>query len=172
MARRLTPRSVDDTRQRVGYSEFGVVGLLAVIGALVLIETQSIHESKVASATLGPRVVPYAVGILMLVITVLLAIDIARGGRGEAEAGEDIDLSHGTDWKTLFALAVVVAATGYLIPLIGFPIAGAALVFIVSRLLGSKKLLLDAAVSVGLATAAFLVFTGPLGIYLPLWGGE
>jgi len=157
---------------RAGLSEFGVVGLLAGLGVLVLVETQKISEALTAGRTLGPRVAPYFVGGLLLVVAALLAIDILRGGRGEQESGEDVDLSHGTDWKTLLALAVVVVAAGQLIPLIGFPTAGALMFFLVSRLLGSRRLVLDMVVSVAISVLAFLLFTQALGIYLPTWGGE
>lgn len=169
---RLAARPVDDARGRAGYSEFGVVGLLAGIGVLVLIETRQIRESLVGSHTLGPRVAPYVVGTLLLVIAAFLAIDIARGGHGEAELGEDVDLSHGTDWVTLVALAAVVGATGYLIPVLGFPAAGSLMLFGCTRLLGSRRVLLDVMVSVGLAVASYVLFTELLGIYLPLVGGE
>jgi len=158
--------------RRAGYSEYGVVGLLAGLGVLVLIETGTIRESLAAHGTLSPRVAPYFVGAMLVVVAALLAFDIVRGGHGEQEAGEDVDLSHGTDWKTLLALAVLVAATGQLIPLLGFPAAGAILIFGVSRLLGSRRLVLDLVVSVTLSTVAFVLFTEVLGIYLPLMGGE
>ena len=79
--------------------------------------------------TLSPRVVPYFVAGFCSSSPSLLALDIARGGRGEQESGEDVDLSHGTEWRTLLGLAALVAARGQLIPLIGFPAAGALLFF-------------------------------------------
>ena len=158
--------------RRAGYSEYGVVGLLAGLGVLVLITTGDIREGLAGHSTLSPRVAPYFVGTALLVVSGLLAFDIVRGGRGEQEHGEDVDLSHGTDWKTLLALAALVAATGQLIPLIGFPIAGALLFFGVTRLLGSRRLVLDLVVSVSLSLAAFLLFTEVLGLYLPALGGD
>jgi putative tricarboxylic transport membrane protein len=158
-------------RQRAGLSEFGVVGLLAGLGVLVIIETGSISESLAGGRTLGPRTVPYVVGGMLLVVAALLALDIVRGGRGEQEAGEDIDLSHGTDWLTLSGLVVLVAGVGQLIPLIGFPAAGVILFFGVVRLLGSRRLWVDLVVSVVVPVLAMLLFTQVLGIYLP-WAGE
>jgi len=158
--------------QRAGYSEYGVVGLLAAIGALVLVETPKIREPLVSHGTLSPRVMPYFVGGMLLVVAALLAFDILKGGRGEPEAGEDVDLSHGTDWKILFALAVLIAGCGQLIPIIGFPISGALLFFGVARLLGSRKLVLDVVVAVVLSVLAFLLFTQFLGVPLPTFGGE
>jgi putative tricarboxylic transport membrane protein len=156
--------------RRAGLSEFGVVGLLAGLGVLVLAETQQISDGIGTVRTLSPRVVPWFVAIFLLVVAALLALDIARGGRGEAEAGEDVDLSHGTEWRTLLGLAALVAASGQLIPLIGFPAAGALLFFGTTRLLGSRRLAVDLAVSIVVPLVAFLLFTEALGIYLPLAG--
>ena len=162
-----TGTTTGPARQRAGLSEFGVVGLLAGLGVLVVVEAGTINESLASARTLGPRTVPYFVGGLLLVIAVLLALDIARGGRGEQEAGEDIDLSHGTDWLTLSGLVVLVAGVGQLIPVIGFPASGALLFFGVVRLLGGRKLWVDLLVSVVVPLLGFLLFTEVLGIYLP-----
>jgi putative tricarboxylic transport membrane protein len=153
--------------RRAGLSEFGVAGLLAALGALVLYESTQISTSLAGNNPLGPKTVPVAVGILLLVTSGLLALDVARGGRGEAEHGEDVDLSHGTDWITLAALVAVFIAAGQLIPRIGLPASGAILFFGVSRLLGSHRLWLDVLVSVAIPVAAFYLFTRGLGVSLP-----
>ena len=144
-----------------------MVGLLAGLGVLVIVEAGTISRGLGTLRTLGPRVVPYFVGRLLLVVAVLLAVDIMRGGRGEQESGEDIDLSHGTDWRTLGALVACVGGVGQLIPLIGFPAAGALMFFGCSRLLGCRRLGLDLLVSIVVPVVAFLLFTEVLGIYLP-----
>lgn len=156
--------------RRADLSEFGVVGLLAGLGVLMLLETQQISSGIGTVRTLSPRVVPYFVAGFLLVVAALLALDIVRGGRGEQEAGEDVDLSHGTEWRTLLGLAALVAGSGQLIPLIGFPAAGALLFFGTTRILGSRRLVVDLVVSVTIPLVAFLVFTQALGIYLPLAG--
>lgn len=162
-----TPESAGTQGKRAGRSEYGVVGLLAGLGVLVLIQTQSITESLASARTLGPRVAPYFVAGLLLVTATLLLLDLLRGGHGYQEEGEDVDLSHGTDWKVLLALAAVIAGTGQLIPLIGLPIAGSLLFFGVIRLLGGHKLWLDVLVSILVPLLGFLLFTEGLGLYLP-----
>jgi putative tricarboxylic transport membrane protein len=162
-----SPEFTEAQGKRAGRSEYGVVGLLAGLGVLVLIETQSISESMASSRTLGPRVAPYFIGGLLLVTAALLLIDLLRGGHGYQEEGEDVDLSHGTDWKTLAALAVLIAGCGQLIPHIGIPFAGSILFFGIIRLLGGHKLWLDIVVSLVVPYLAFLLFTEALGLYLP-----
>lgn len=162
-----TPEAVGTQGKRAGRSEYGVVGLLAGLGVLVLIETQSITESLATARTLGPRVAPYFVAGLLLTTAALLLVDLLRGGHGYQEEGEDVDLSHGTDWKILLALAAVIIGCGQLIPLIGMPVAGGLLFFGVVRLLGGHKLWLDVLVSIVVPLLGFLLFTEGLGLSLP-----
>ncbi|HET9501687.1 MAG TPA: tripartite tricarboxylate transporter TctB family protein [Marmoricola sp.] len=165
----LTELSDTETRpaQRAGLSEYVVVVVLAVMGVVVLVEAQGVHRALAGDNPVSPRAVPYVVGVLLLVVAVLLALDIARGGRGEAEAGEDVDLSHSTDWLTLAAAIVLFVACGQLIPVIGFPVSGVLLFFGMARLLGSRHLVRDVVVSLVVPVAAFLLFTQGLGVYLP-----
>lgn len=161
------PEATEAQGKRAGRSEYGVVGLLAGLGVLVLWQTQSITESMASARTLGPRVAPYFVGGLLLVVATLLLVDLLRGGHGHQEEGEDVDLSQGTDWKILVALAAFIAGAGQLIPYVGIPIAGSLLFFGVVRLLGGHKLWLDVLVSLVVPLVAFLLFTEGLGLYLP-----
>ncbi len=165
----MTISTIDEqsTEGRAGLSEFGVAGLLGVLGVFVLYEATRISESLTQDNPLGPKTVPIAVGVLLLVTAALLAFDIARGGRGEAEQVEDVDLSHGTDWLVLLALVALFAAAGQLIPVIGFPASGVLLFFGVARLLGSRRLWIDIVVSIAVPVLAFLLFTQALGVYLP-----
>jgi putative tricarboxylic transport membrane protein len=161
------PEATEAQGKRAGRSEYGVVGLLAGLGVLVLWQTQSITESMASARTLGPRVAPYFVAGLLLITAVLLLVDLLRGGHGYQEEGEDVDLSHGTDWKILLALAALIVGAGQLIPFLGIPIAGPLLFFGVVRLLGGHKLWLDALVSVVVPVVAYLLFTEGLGLYIP-----
>ena len=67
---------------RAGFSEYVVAVLLAALGVLVLAESTTISQAGSGADPLGPRAAPYLVGGLLLVVSVLLALDIARGGRG------------------------------------------------------------------------------------------
>ena len=52
------------------------------------------------SDPVGPRTMPYLIGGLLVVCAVTLAVDVLRGGHGQAEEGEDIDLTTPPDWLT------------------------------------------------------------------------
>ena len=94
---------------RAGISEYGVAAFLAVLGVVVIYEATGISTALASAGPLGPKTVPYAVGALLLLSSVLLVVDVARGGRGQAEEGEDVDLSHGTEWVTLVALVALLS---------------------------------------------------------------
>src|SRR4051794_41289923 len=42
---------------------------------------------------------PLIVGALLVACAVLLAVNVLRGGHGEAEEGEDVDLTAPTEWR-------------------------------------------------------------------------
>ena len=59
--------------------------LLAVLGVLVLVDASRIPTDFTQRGPVGPAAVPVVVGVALLVIAVLLARDVLRGGHGEAE---------------------------------------------------------------------------------------
>ena len=83
---------------------------------------------------------PLLVGGLLVLLSVLLTIDVLRGGKGEAESGDDIDLAHPADKRTVGLLAGVILATAVLIPWIGWPLAGAGLFWGATYALGSRAI--------------------------------
>ncbi|MGW1927357.1 tripartite tricarboxylate transporter TctB family protein, partial [Streptomyces massasporeus] len=71
-------------------SELGVGVLLFVLGVLVLTDALTLDADLAGRGPVGPATVPLVVGCGLLVVAVLLSVDVLRGGRGEAEAGEDV----------------------------------------------------------------------------------
>jgi len=140
---------------------------LLAFGALVVYEATQIPPDLAQRGSVGPKAIPTAVGIGLLVIAVFHALDVRRGGRGEAEVGEDIDLDHPADWKVVAALAGGFLANILLIERIGWPLSGALLFFVSARALGSRHLLRDVAISLVLSFGSYSVFADVLGIALP-----
>lgn len=122
------------------HSELGVGVLLLAIGVLVLTDALTMDVDIAQRGPVGPRTVPLVVGIGLVLVAVLLTVDVLRGGRGEAEGGEDIDLSEPSDWRTVLLLAGVFLAFAVLIGPVGFPIAGALLFWGAAFALGSRHL--------------------------------
>jgi len=150
-----------------GRSELGVALLLLILGAVVLWDASRIATDFSQRGPVGPKAVPVIVGVLLIVCAVLLARNVLRGGHGEAETGEDIDLSHGSDWRTVLLLAGAFLANAALIDWAGWAISGAVLFWGCVYALGSRRYLRDAAISIALAVATFYIFAEGLGISLP-----
>ena len=110
---------------------------------------------------------PIVVGSLLLIVAVLLARDVLRGGRGEAEGGEDVDLSAPADWRTVLLLCGAFLANAVLIGVVGFPIYGAILFWGAAYALGSRNLVRDPLIAAGLSIFTFAVFNNLLGVPLP-----
>ncbi len=93
-----------ETTVKQDRSELGICALLAVLGVLVLVDAINIPTDFAQRGPVGPKAVPIVVGVLLLVVAAFLARDVLRGGRGEAEGGEDVDLSAPSDWRTVLLL--------------------------------------------------------------------
>jgi putative tricarboxylic transport membrane protein len=154
-------------RRLRGRSELGVCLLLGARGALVLFDASRIPTDFTQRGPVGPAAVPVVVGVALLVIAVLLARDVLRGGHGEAEAGEDIDLSHPSDWRTVALLIGAFLANVVLIDRVGFPLSGAVLFWGAAYALGSRHFLRDPLIGVALSVVTYLIFARGLGIGLP-----
>jgi putative tricarboxylic transport membrane protein len=111
--------------------------------------------------------VPTVVGLLLIVVAVLLALDVLRGGHGEAEEGEDVDLSHPSDWRTVLLLMGAFLANVALIERLGFPLSGAILFWGAAYALGSRHWLRDPLIALGVSFLTYFIFARGLGIGLP-----
>ncbi|PWK90387.1 putative tricarboxylic transport membrane protein [Lentzea atacamensis] len=148
-------------------SELGICALLVVLGVLVLTDALRIPTDFAQRGPVGPKAVPILVGSLLLLVAALLARDVLRGGRGEAEAGEDVDLSAPADWRTVLLLCGAFLANAALIGVVGFPISGAILFWGAAYALGSRAYVRDPLIAAGLSILTFVIFNNLLGVPLP-----
>lgn len=149
------------------HSELGVSLMLLVLGALVLTDALTMDVDITQRGPIGPKTVPIVVGVGLLVVAVLLGLDVLRGGRGESETGEDIDLSEPSDWRTVLLLAGVFLGNAVLIGPLGFPISGALLFWGSAYALGSRHLHRDPLIAAGLSLVTYFLFNNLLGVPLP-----
>ncbi len=156
------------TTEEQGRSELGVALFLGAVGLVVLISAIMLPESRIARGPVGPAAVPTVVGILLIVVGVFLAIDVLRGGRGEPEGGEDVELGGGTDWRTVALLAVAFIANAVLIEPLGWPLSGAILFWGSAFALGSRHYVRDAVIALVLGVGSWYLFVLGLGISLPV----
>ena len=154
-------------RQVQGRAELGVALFLLVIGGVVLRDATRIPSTAGQIGPVGPKAVPVVVGCLLVVIAALLARDVLRGGRGEAEGGEDVDLTHPSDWRTVGLLLLAFLANALLLERIGWPLSGAVLFFGCAFALGSRSFVRDVAVSLVISIGSYFLFARGLGIALP-----
>ena len=150
-----------------GRSELGFAALLGAVGAAVLIDAARLAVPYSQSDPVGPKTVPFIVGGLLVVCAVLLVVDVLRGGRGEAEGGEDVDLSHPSDWRTVLPLIAAFVVNILIIDIAGWVISGALLFYGSVWALGSRRYVRDAIISLALSLATFYGFYLGLGIRLP-----
>jgi len=157
----------DGTSRRIDHAEMGVALLLGVVGAVVLFDAARLNVPYSQSDPVGPRTVPFIVGGLLLACAVALAFNVARGGHGVAEEGEDVDLTAPTEWRVVIPLVATFLANILLIDLLGWVISGALLFWGSSWALGSRHPVRDLGISVALSFATFYGFYSGLGILLP-----
>jgi putative tricarboxylic transport membrane protein len=159
------PRS---STEEQGRSEYGVALFLGALGLLVIVSALLLPESRIVRGPVGPAAVPVLVGALLVIVSVFLALDVKRGGRGEPEGGEDIELGGGTDWRTVALLAAAFLSNAFLIEPLGWPISGAILFWGSAFALGSRHYVRDAAIALVLGVGSWYLFVLGLGISLPV----
>jgi putative tricarboxylic transport membrane protein len=147
-------------------SELGVALLLVVLGAVVLWDASQLPPLA-QRGPVGPGAVPTVIGLVLIVCAVFLAVDVFRGGHGEAEGGEDVDLTAPSDWRTVLLLTAAFLANVALIDRAGWPISGAVLFWGCAYALGSRHYVRDALLALALSFGSYVVFARGLGIDLP-----
>ncbi|NUS35679.1 MAG: tripartite tricarboxylate transporter TctB family protein [Pseudarthrobacter sp.] len=150
-----------------GRSELGVALLLGAAGVIVFLDANGLVTPYSKSDPVGPKTVPFIVAGMLVVCAVLLAVNVLRGGKGEAEGGEDVDLTHPADWKTVLPLAGAFVANILLIDWAGWVISGTVLFWGSVLALGSRRYIRDGLISVALSLLTFYGFYLGLGIALP-----
>ncbi|WP_374967909.1 tripartite tricarboxylate transporter TctB family protein [Terrabacter sp. BE26] len=156
-----------DRSGRGDRAQYALCAGLAVLGVLLLTDAARIGHATSSNDPVGPRPVPIILGILLLVTAVLYAVDVHRGGVGSPEEGEDVDLSTGSDWKTLALLAGFFLLNAVLIQPLGWVISGTILFAGSAFALGNRHHVRGLLIGLGLALATFYAFAIGLDINLP-----
>lgn len=148
-------------------AQYGVCAALAAVGVVVIVDATRIGAATSSNDPVGPRAMPLVVGTLLLVVSALYALDVARGGVGEAEAGEDVELGHPADWRTVGILAGAFVVNALLIEPLGWVISGSLLFALSAYALGNRHHVRGLAIGIALALATFYAFAIGLGVNLP-----
>ncbi|WP_432542075.1 tripartite tricarboxylate transporter TctB family protein [Kineococcus sp. SYSU DK002] len=153
--------------RRRDLSQLGVCALLLGLGAVVLADAATLSQGLVDEGVIGPRPVPYVVAAGLVLTAVALAVDVLRGGRGQAEEGEDVDASAGTDWVRLGGLGLGFVANVLLLERLGWVVCAAVFFGVTAKVLGGRSVLRGIAVGAVLSLTTFYFFWVVLGIQLP-----
>lgn len=140
---------------------------LLLIGVIVLVDASQIHVTYSQADPVGPKTVPFLVAGLLIASSIALGITVMRGNLAEADEGEDVDLSHPSDWKTLLPLVAVFVVNILLINWAGWVISGTLLFFGSVISLGGRRYVLTFIISLLMALGSFYGFYLGLGIKLP-----
>jgi putative tricarboxylic transport membrane protein len=170
MSTNVDPADItDDTRnsERPDYAQYIVCVVMAVVGTFLIYDGLSMPGGYAEVDPVGPRFFPIAIGVGLLLMTVVLAIAIPRGYKGEADAGEDIDPDMPSDWRTVGLLIGLFIVLIVLVVPLGWAIASALFFAGCATVLGSKHYVRNIAIGAVLAVASFYAFYSGLGIPLP-----
>ena len=153
--------------RRPDRAQYGVCGFLAVVGALVIVDAARLQHIANSNDPIGPKPVPIVLGVLLLVVAALYAVDVARGGTGAAEEGEDVDVTSPVDWRTVLLLIAAFVVNLVLIDPLGWVISGTVLFWGSAFALGSRHHIRNLVIAVALALITFYAFAIGLGVNLP-----
>jgi putative tricarboxylic transport membrane protein len=157
-----------DTRPGIrDRAQLGLCAGLARQRAYVLFDASRIGDVSSSNDPVGPKPMPILLGVLLIVVALFYAVDVARGGTGEAEEGEDIDLSTKVDWRTIGLLIAAFAVNAVLIEPLGWVISGALLFWGSAFALGNRHHVRGLAIGVALSLVTFYPVAVWVGLPLP-----
>ena len=148
-------------------AQYGVCGFLAVVGVLVITDAARIRHIANSNDPIGPKPVPIVLGALLLLIAILYDDDVARGGTGESEGGEDIDPTSPIHWRTVLLLIGAFVVNLALIEPLGWVISGGLLFWGSAFALGSRHHVRNLFIAAALSLTTFYAFAIGLGVNLP-----
>lgn len=146
-----------------------IVFPLAVValGGYVLSAAGTINV-PLTSGAMGPRTMPYLVGVLLVGSALAALVGVLRGGgHVEAEDGEDVDPDAATDWRTVGILVGIVLVHIVLIRPLGWPVAATVLFAGTAVTLGARPVWRALLLGAVLALLIQAAMAGGLGISLP-----
>lgn len=148
-------------------AQYAVCAGLALLGILLVIDASRLGAATSSNDPVGPRPVPIILGTLLLVTAIAYAVDVAKGGVGQAEEGEDVDLSSRADWRTIALLIGVFALNALTIEPLGWVISGTILFTGTAFVLGNRHHVRGLLLGLAMSLATFYAFGIGLGVNLP-----
>lgn len=164
----MTDTKIDTaTEKRTDKAQYLVCVVLVAVGAFLIVDALTLEAGFAKVDPVGPRLFPTVIGVVLILLAVVLAIAIPRGSIGEADAGEDIDPTMPSDWRTVGLLVGIFVAVIVLVDPLGWVITGTLLFAGTATVLGSRHYVRNVVIGVALSLASFYAFYSGLGIPLP-----
>jgi putative tricarboxylic transport membrane protein len=147
-------------------SELAFVGSLFALGVLVFWDTWRTELPEI-NLTISPKLFPYVVSVLLMVLSTILFIQVLRGNLALPEGLEPGEKIEKSDLRTFLIVLSSLFAYLLLIERGGFVIANTVTFIGISYSFGNKKLMKAAGIAVLLSTIIYFSFTKFLHVALP-----
>ena len=141
-------------------SEAILGGAVLALGLFIAIETSQLEVAP-SNAAIGPALFPFIIGGGLIVIGALLLREALFGHMAHERKGVELD------WIPVVLVSAGLLAQMLLVETLGWIISTTLLFAAVARAFGSRRILLDAVIGLGLAALAFGVFNYGLDLTLP-----
>ncbi|MGN9839056.1 tripartite tricarboxylate transporter TctB family protein [Nonomuraea sp. H19] len=146
--------------------ELGLAVVVLGLGVFVVIGTLDVSAAA-SQLGIGPRFFPMLVGGSMVLVGLFYVLDVLRGGHGDPEESEDVDVDAPSDWRSVGLVSGIFLAFAVLLNTLGWIIGASLLFFGLSVALGAEHKFRAAGVGVVLGIATYLLFVKGLGVTLP-----
>ncbi|MDB5661095.1 MAG: tripartite tricarboxylate transporter TctB family protein [Cypionkella sp.] len=146
----------------------GIVGW----GAIVLYKSAELPQFD-QHAHIGPGFMSTAVGVGLVVLGLMLALQIRRGVSFEEQGAEDISDTHSVSYKALGLTALACALPMLTMPKLGFVITCTGCFVLIAAAFKSNRWALNAVLGFGFSLLCWWLFSKlgvQLGGLLPVWG--
>jgi putative tricarboxylic transport membrane protein len=149
-----------------GKSELTFVGSLFLLGAIVFWDTYTV-ELPAFNLTISPKVFPYAIATLLMVLSTILFINVLRGDTAVPEGHNPNEPIEKSDYKAFGLVLSSLFAFLLLIERAGFIIAASITFFGITVAFGNKRHGRSAIFGTLFITVVYLAFTRFLNVQLP-----
>ena len=163
----MSPRRSDDNGTVTDKAQYLVCVVLLAVGGYLIYDALTLTAGFAEVDPIGPRFFPVAIGLVLIVLAIVLAIAIPRGSVGEADAGEDVDPNSPGDWRTVAMLVGLFVLLIGLVKPLGWVIAGALFFGGCATVLGDRHYVRNVGIGTVLSLVTFYGFYSGLGIPLP-----
>lgn len=136
------------------------------MSVVVLVDTAGIQQTE-AVGFVGAEVFAYMIGGLLFVLSGLQILAVLRGDRGTPEGVEGGVAVGDAKWKSFGLLVAGLLAYTALLEILGFPIMGAVLFFMVAWALGARPRLRLGLIALVVSALIFVGFNEGLQLQLP-----